>query len=213
MDPEHYYLALAAAYSRGVRPELAAIIDDAAAVEAARAQGLRLHRFKRTATLPRVRRVLGVLKGYRPATLLDAGSGRGAFLWPALDEMREVATTAIDVLPHRVAVIAAVARGGVTGLRCARMDMRQLGFADRTFEVVTALEVLEHLPDPERAAAELVRVACRAVVVTVPSRADDNPEHVQLFDQASLQALFVDAGAARVEVEFVFNHLVAVVTP
>lgn len=213
MEAEHYYLGLAAAYCRGARPELAAIADDVAAIEAGRALGLRVHRFKRTAMLPRVRRVLGVLKGYQPWTLLDVGSGRGAFLWPLLDELPEVTTTAIDVLPHRVADIYAVARGGVSGLRCARMDMRQLGFADRSFDVATALEVLEHLPDPGRAAAELVRVAARAVVVTVPSRPDDNPEHVQLFDGAALRDLFAAAGATRVDVDYVLNHLVAVVTP
>jgi hypothetical protein len=32
--------------------------------------------------LPRVRKVLGVLRGVHPANLLDVGSGRGAFLWP-----------------------------------------------------------------------------------------------------------------------------------
>ena len=39
--------------------------------------GLRLHKFKRTMDLPRVRRVLGVLKGLGPTDLLDIGSGRG----------------------------------------------------------------------------------------------------------------------------------------
>ena len=47
-------------------------------LELARERKLRLHRFKRTAGLPRVRRVLGALKGFAPETLLDVGSGRGA---------------------------------------------------------------------------------------------------------------------------------------
>ena len=43
--------------------------------------GLRLHRFKRTADLPRVRKVLGSSAAWRP-NLLDVGSGRGVFLGP-----------------------------------------------------------------------------------------------------------------------------------
>ena len=48
-------------------------------IELARDQELRLHRFKRTMELPRVRKVLGILNGLQPRDLLDIGSGRGAF--------------------------------------------------------------------------------------------------------------------------------------
>ena len=56
------------------------------------------------------------------------------------------------------------------------------------------------------------RAACRRfVVASVPSKADDNPGHIQLFDRERLSALFTGAGAARVTVDFVLNHMVAVV--
>src|SRR5262245_31177447 len=92
------YTRLAAAYVRGMCGPAA---DDAvlfsapldtldaaqldALVQIGRAAELRLHRFKRTMGLPRVARVLGILKGMAPTELLDIGSGRGAFLWPLLD--------------------------------------------------------------------------------------------------------------------------------
>lgn len=41
--------------------------------------------FKRTAALPRVRKVLGILHGLGPESVLDVGSGRGVFLCPLLD--------------------------------------------------------------------------------------------------------------------------------
>jgi len=44
------------------------------------AVGLKMHRFKRTAELSQVRRVLGMLRGLGPESLLDIGSGRGVFL-------------------------------------------------------------------------------------------------------------------------------------
>jgi len=58
-----------------------------------------------------------------------------------------------------------------------------------------------------------MRVARRAVIATVPSHEDDNPEHVQLFDGAALEALFRGAGARRVRIDHVLNHIVAVALP
>jgi len=43
-----------------------------------------------------------------------------------------------------------------------------LPFADDEFDIACAIEVLEHVPDPERTLAEMVRVARRHVLVSVP---------------------------------------------
>jgi 2-polyprenyl-3-methyl-5-hydroxy-6-metoxy-1,4-benzoquinol methylase len=208
IDDESHYRWLAACYARGM---LGVDGEDEEVVRIAEARGLRLHRFKRSAELPRVRAVLGTLRGLAPASLLDVGSGRGVFLWPLLDGLPHVSVTAIDVLPERAAGLAAVTRGGVTRLAAARMDVARLGFAAGAFDVATVLEVLEHVDDPAPVAAELVRVARRAVVATVPSHEDDNPEHVRLFTAASLETLWMEAGARRVTVDGVRGHLTAVV--
>jgi ubiquinone/menaquinone biosynthesis C-methylase UbiE len=205
---ESHYVALAAAYARGAldRPDL----DDDAALAAAALADLRLHRFKRTAGLPRVRRVIGALRGLGAQRLLDVGSGRGAFLWPLLDEMVEADVTAIDLLAYRVADIERVRRGGVARVRAAVVDACALAFADDAFDAVTLLEVLEHMPDPAAAAREALRVARVAVVASVPSHEDDNPEHIQLFDGDRLGAMFKEAGARRVSIDHVLGHLVCV---
>ena len=208
IDDASHYRWLAACYARGALGQLA--LDDDAAIAAGEAAGLRMHRFKRSAELPRVRAVIGALRGLGATSLVDVGSGRGAFLWPMLDAMPDVRVTAIDVLPHRVAGLAAVARGGVANLAAARMDVGRCGLADGCADAVTVLEVLEHLPDPAPAAAEAVRLARRAVVATVPSHEDDNPEHLRVFDGGSLTALFTAAGARRVTIDHVRGHLVAV---
>src|SRR5215469_18530219 len=92
-----YYSRLAAAYVRGklmqtplpeeYRPLFVRPLDALSegemdsVIQFGIDQGLRLHRFKRTMDLARVRNVLGILKGLQPRQLLDIGSGRGAFLW------------------------------------------------------------------------------------------------------------------------------------
>src|SRR5690606_14657728 len=90
-------------------------------------------------------------------------------------------------------------------------DAAALPQPDDAVDVATALEVLEHLPQPELAAAELLRVARRFVVVSVPSGPDDNPQHIQLFTPARLRDMFVEAGARRVQIEHVPGHMVAVI--
>ena len=44
----------------------------------------------------------------------------------------------------------------------------ELPFGSGEFDVACAIEVLEHVPDPERTLAEMVRVARRHVLVSVP---------------------------------------------
>ncbi|HLM55894.1 MAG TPA: methyltransferase domain-containing protein [Pyrinomonadaceae bacterium] len=206
-----YFTRLAAAFVRGRLGEAAARgLSDAELVAAGLAAGLRLHKFKRNAELPRVRRVLGILRGLQPATLLDVGSGRGTFLWPLLDAFPDLMVTAVDTDARRVADINAVRDGGVPNLRALRADAAALGVEDKSVDVLTALEVLEHLASPQRAAAEAMRVARGHVVASVPSKEDDNPEHIHLFDRRGFESLLLGAGARGVKVDFVLNHMIAV---
>lgn len=217
---------LAAAYVRGVlsatpdgaqhaalvNAALDALADAelAALIRLGRERELRLHRFKRTMGLPRVQAVLGILRGIGPSELLDIGSGRGAFLWPLLDAMPWLPVTATDVLDYRVADIRRVAEGGVTTLTAVQADAADLPFADRSFDVVTLLEVLEHIPNSTAVLRSVLRVARRFAVLSVPSRPDDNPEHIHLFSAAQLTQLLREHGAARVSIEQVPGHLIAV---
>jgi 2-polyprenyl-3-methyl-5-hydroxy-6-metoxy-1,4-benzoquinol methylase len=47
-------------------------------------------------------------------------------------------------------------------------DAHRMEYDDGEFEVATAMEVLEHVPDPEGVLAEMSRVASRWVLVSVP---------------------------------------------
>lgn len=207
---QRYFVPLAAAFVRGSRPE--APPEDEAAVAWALEHGIRIHRFKRTMGLPRVRRVLGILRQLAPATLVDIGSGRGAFLWPLLHAFPDLHVVAVDRLEHRAAGLQAVRDGGVDRLTALQADAANLPLPDASADVVTLLEVLEHMPHPADAAVEAARVARRMVIATVPSHRDDNPEHLRLFDRGALRDLLTVPGVARVTVDQVRGHLVATAT-
>ncbi len=224
--PNNLFPRLAAAYVRGrlagspdalATPELfEPALDqlDLVAYEQLIALGihaeLRLHRFKRTMGLVRVAKILGTLRGIAPAELLDIGSGRGAFLWPLLDALPFLPVTALDLLKYRVADIQAVADGGVAALTAMHGDATNMPFADHSFDVVTLLEVLEHIPDTAAALREVLRVARRFVLISVPAHADQNPEHIHLFDAAQLEALLKRHGVTRVTFEYVPGHILAI---
>lgn len=210
LDPNRFMVPLLLAFIRGRLPDAVGVSDEELLHRAAQAK-LRMHKFKRKSGPPRVSTVLSLLEGLRPESLLDVGSGRGAFLWPLLDRFAALPVTAIDALPHRVRDIEAVHAGGFDRVRGMLADVEVLSMADDAFDVVTILEVLEHLEDPSAAAREVLRVAKRFVVASVPSQPDDNPEHIRLFTVESLTALFDDAGAYRIQVHHVRNHMIAVV--
>jgi len=221
-QPE-YYQPFAAAYIRGklytqegrVHPELfEPALDELSANEVAQlvalaqSHELRLHRFKRSMGLPRVQKVLGILKGLQPANLLDIGTGRGVFLWPLLDALPDLPVTCIDLLDYRAADLQTVRAGGITRLDALHGDATALPFADRSFDIVTMLEVLEHIPETGKALAEVCRIAQRFVLFSVPSKEDDNPEHIHLFNQHQLSLLLAEQGITHVHFAYVLNHII-----
>ena len=219
------YQLLAAAYVRGAlqnivegkypelfTPKLEDLSEDAIQqlIALAQAHELRLHRFKRTMELPRVQKILGILRGLQPANVLDIGTGRGVFLWPLLDAFPSLPVMCVDRLDYRVADLQAVQAGGVSHLEAQHGDVTALPFADRSFDVVTMLEVLEHIPDTRKALAEVCRVARRFVLFSVPSKEDDNPEHIHLFDQQQFRTLLGEQGVTRVNFDYVLNHMIVI---
>ncbi len=210
MPATRHYPALAAAWVRGAHPTLDQG-DDEATFAAALEAGLDLFPFKRRDGLARVERVIGLLRGLAPESLLDLGFGRGSFLFPLLAAMPGLPVTGLERKPSSVARLEALIRGGYPDLAVLQGDACALPLPADSHDVVTVLEVLEHLERPQLAAAEALRCARRFVLASVPSKPDDNPEHIQLFSAAALEALFLDAGARRVSLQHVLNHRIAVV--
>ena len=72
------------------------------------------------------------------------------------------------------------------------------------------LEVMEHIPDTEAVVRNAVRLAKNYIIVSVPSKPDDNPEHIHLFFKEDLKSLFLLHGCSKVKFMSVTNHTVMV---
>jgi ubiquinone/menaquinone biosynthesis C-methylase UbiE len=98
-----------------------------------------------------------------PGRILEVGVGEGQVAGRVARRFPTASVAALD-LPDPVLAEhwRSVALHGAFG------DVAALPFPDRSFELVLAIEVLEHVPDPVRALGELARVARRDVVVSVP---------------------------------------------
>lgn len=175
---------------------------------------MKLHYFKAKEDLSRVQVVLGFLQGIISAgqceSLLDVGSGRGVFLFPLLREFPDLQVTSVDILPHRVELLDCIRLGGVDNLHPMLADICDGSLPEKSFDVVTILEVLEHIADTEKAVRNAVRLARNYIIVSVPSKPDDNPEHIHLFSNEDLKNHFLNAGCSKVKFMSVTNHHVMI---
>ena len=75
---------------------------------------------------------------------------------------------------------------------------------------MTLLEVLEHIPNVMDAIKNAINLTSKFIVVTVPSKEDNNPEHIHLLTKEKLTKLFNDLGVTNLKFSGVNNHLVLI---
>jgi 2-polyprenyl-3-methyl-5-hydroxy-6-metoxy-1,4-benzoquinol methylase len=102
-----------------------------------------------------------------PQSLLDVGCGEGVLThqWAQRlgDERRVVGIDLDDPALH-----AEWAKRTAPNVEYRVMKAENLPFADDEFDLAAAIEVLEHVPDPEHTVAEMARAAQRWLLVSVP---------------------------------------------
>jgi SAM-dependent methyltransferase len=131
-------------------------------------------------------------------SLLDVGCGNGAFM--AFLEGRNTPIKLLGLERSQAAISAAVCRAEI---REGSVDA--IPFEDRTFDLITAMEVIEHLPYGlyQHSLREMERVAANHILITVPYREKrrqarcpycgcrfDRHYHMRTFDESVLEGIF-----------------------
>jgi 2-polyprenyl-3-methyl-5-hydroxy-6-metoxy-1,4-benzoquinol methylase len=101
-----------------------------------------------------------------PMSILDVGCGEGVLTAQWADRLGDGRIVGIDLEDPKLQ--AEWAQRQRSNLDYRVEDATSLSFSDDEFDMATAIEVLEHVPDPERTVAEMARVAKRWLLVSVP---------------------------------------------
>lgn len=101
-----------------------------------------------------------------PRSILDVGCGEGVLTAQWAERVGDGRIVGIDLDDPKLR--AEWERRRRPNLEYRVEEASSLSFADDEFDMATAIEVLEHVPDPERTLAEMARVARRFLLVSVP---------------------------------------------
>lgn len=151
-------------------------------------------------------------------SVLDVGTGEGLF-WEGYGR---------NVVGVDIRLDALVLAGDKGVVSPVLASAEGLPFPSDSFDFVMAVEILEHLPDPSQAVAELARVTRSSGLVTVPwepwfslmvmmgtgqhmRRMGREPEHVQAFGPKQLSKLLSEH-FSEVKVATTLPWLVATVS-
>jgi 2-polyprenyl-3-methyl-5-hydroxy-6-metoxy-1,4-benzoquinol methylase len=143
-----------------------------------------------------------------PESLLDVGCGEGVLTLEWAERLGDRRVVGIDLEDPKLAAEWEQRRR--PNLEFQTADATALSFGDDEFDMATAIEVLEHVPEPAATLAEMARVARRRLLVSVPreplwrglnvargaylGQLGNTPGHVNHWSKRSFAALLARHG-------------------
>jgi 2-polyprenyl-3-methyl-5-hydroxy-6-metoxy-1,4-benzoquinol methylase len=101
-----------------------------------------------------------------PDSVLDVGCGEGVLTVQWADRLADGRVVGIDLDDPKLR--AEWEKRARPNLEFRAEEATSLSFADDEFDLACAIEVLEHVPEPEATLAEMARAARRHLLVSVP---------------------------------------------
>ena len=170
-------------------------------------------------TNPVVKRLMGGFHGTldelwekaAPESVLDVGCGEGVLTYEWAERLGDKRIVGIDLDDPKLRAEWQTRQR--PNLEYRAEEATSLSFADNEFDMATAIEVLEHVPDPDATLAEMARVARRWLLVSVPREPlwrmlnmargsywrslGNTPGHVNHWSRRAFVALLSRHGAVR----------------
>jgi SAM-dependent methyltransferase len=147
-----------------------------------------------------------------PRSVLDVGCGEGVLTYEWAGKLGDAGRiVGIDLDDPKLR--AEWDKRTQPNLEYRAEEATHLSFRDDEFDMATAIEVLEHVPEPERTLAEMARVAERWLLVSVPREPiwrmvnmargaywkslGNTPGHVNHWSKVSFKSLLTQYGAVE----------------
>jgi 2-polyprenyl-3-methyl-5-hydroxy-6-metoxy-1,4-benzoquinol methylase len=143
-----------------------------------------------------------------PRSVLDVGCGEGVLTERFAKRIGDGRVVGVDLRDQKLE--AEWSARTAANLEFRSFEGAALPFADAEFDLVAAIEVLEHVRDPRGALAEMTRVAGRHLLVSVPReplwralnlargaygrRLGNTPGHLHHFSRRGLEKLLGEHG-------------------
>jgi 2-polyprenyl-3-methyl-5-hydroxy-6-metoxy-1,4-benzoquinol methylase len=143
-----------------------------------------------------------------PSSLLDVGCGEGVLVHSWAQRLGSARVVGIDL--EEESIQAGWSERQAPNLEYRVMEAENLPFPDGEFDLASAIEVLEHVPDPEHTVSEMARCAKRHLLVSVPHEPlwrmlnmargaywkdlGNTPGHLNHWSRRSFQALLARHG-------------------
>ena len=102
----------------------------------------------------------------RPESVLDVGCGEGVLTEAWAERLGDGRVVGVDLDDPKLRADWETRRR--PNLEFQAQDATSLPYETGEFDMATAIEVLEHVPEPEATLAEMARVARRRLLVSVP---------------------------------------------
>jgi SAM-dependent methyltransferase len=146
-----------------------------------------------------------------PRSILDVGCGEGVLTTEWAERLGDGRIVGIDLDDPKLR--AEWEKRSRPNLEFRAEEATRLSFADDEFDMATAIEVLEHVPQPEQTLAEMARVAERYLLVSVPREPiwrmvnmargaywktlGNTPGHVNHWTKVGFKSLLTQYGAVE----------------
>jgi 2-polyprenyl-3-methyl-5-hydroxy-6-metoxy-1,4-benzoquinol methylase len=147
----------------------------------------------------------------QPRSVLDVGCGEGVLTSEWAERLEDGRIVGIDLDDPKLR--AEWDKRSRPNLEYRAEEATRLSFADGEFDLATAVEVLEHVPQPEQTLAEMARVASRWLLVSVPREPiwrmlnmargaylkslGNTPGHVNHWTKVGFKSLLTQFGAVE----------------